>query len=195
MVSVTETGSTPIPGEFFAAIAAVPYSTEEIARKQKSRDFYWYSPALSPIFDGLKADVVVTPRNEDDIVTTLKACYAFDVPLTVRGAGTGNYGQAVPMKGGVVLDLSGMTALKWVKPGLCRVEAGKKISDLDEELQAEGQELRLFPSAKRMARSSDGRFLRTERRRASGRGRVCAAQRLRKFCFRRFSSISPKCWG
>jgi FAD/FMN-containing dehydrogenase len=151
MVSATKTGSTPVPGEFFAAIAAVPYSTEEIARKQKSRDFYWYSPALRPIFDGLRADVVVTPRNEDDIVTTLKACYAFDVPLTVRGAGTGNYGQAVPMKGGVVLDLSGMTALKWVKPGLCRVEAGKNISVLDEELQAEGQELRLFPSTKRMA--------------------------------------------
>jgi len=73
-----------------------------------SRDFYWYSPVLRKQLDGKIADVVVHPLTVSEIQAILRYCYAHDIPVTARGAGTGNYGQAVPLHGGVLLDLSRM---------------------------------------------------------------------------------------
>jgi FAD/FMN-containing dehydrogenase len=38
------------------------------------------------------------------------------VPITVRGSGTGNYGQCMPLHGGVILDLSAYNQLLWASP-------------------------------------------------------------------------------
>jgi FAD/FMN-containing dehydrogenase len=38
------------------------------------------------------------------VIRVLKACYRHGVPVTPRGTGTGNYGQAMPLSGGVVLS-------------------------------------------------------------------------------------------
>ena len=74
--------------------------------KRRSRDFYWYSPVLKKQLDAVTAEAVVTPRDEAEVVRTLRAAFARGVPVTPRGGGTGNYGQAMPLRGGVVLDLS-----------------------------------------------------------------------------------------
>ena len=37
-----------------------------------------------------------------------------EVPVTARGSGTGNYGQAVPLHGGVVLDLQRMDQIEQI---------------------------------------------------------------------------------
>ena len=69
------------------------------------------------------------------------------MPLTVRGGGTGNYGQAMPLRGGIVLDLSELAAVKEIGHGRVRVEAGRKLADLDAATIADSrQELRLHPS-------------------------------------------------
>src|SRR5215204_2662259 len=47
---------------------------------------------------------VVVARNRDDIVTTVRLCHEFRCPLTLRGGGTSQAGQAVGS--GVVLDTS-----------------------------------------------------------------------------------------
>ena len=47
-----------------------------------------------------------------------------DVPVTVRGAGTGNYGQCVPLRGGIVLDLSLMDKLEEITATAWRLPAG-----------------------------------------------------------------------
>lgn len=62
-----------------------------------SRDFYWYSPVLKPLLDSKHADVVGQPVTADEICAVLRYCDQKDVPVTVRGSGTGNYGQAVPL--------------------------------------------------------------------------------------------------
>jgi hypothetical protein len=43
-------------------------------------------------------------------------------PVTTRGAGTGNYGQAMPMRGGCVMHMKNMNAVKEIGPGrvICR---------------------------------------------------------------------------
>src|ERR1700680_978562 len=76
--------------------------------EQLSRDFYWYSPVLRKQLDGKLGDVVVQPLGAAEIQKLLRYCYANSLPVRARGAGTGNYGQAVPLEGGVGLDLSSM---------------------------------------------------------------------------------------
>ena len=115
--------------------------------KRRSRDFYWYSPILRRELDHVTADAVVTPRGEAEVLRAVAACHRHRVPLTVRGGGTGNYGQAMPLRGGIVLDLSELTAIKEIRHGRVRVEAGRKLADLDAATIADSrQELRLHPS-------------------------------------------------
>jgi FAD/FMN-containing dehydrogenase len=129
----------------------VPVITEATVVRRRSRDFFWYSPILNAELNGKSADVIVAPRDEADVIRTAAACARHRVPLTPRGGGTGNYGQAVPLEGGVLLDLTALTAIEWVKPGLVRVGAGAKMHDMDAELRPQGWEIRLHPSTKRTA--------------------------------------------
>src|SRR5687768_4494010 len=114
--------------------------------QQKSRDFYWYSPVLKRQLDHVTADLVATPANEDEVVRVLAACYRHGVPVTPRGSGTGNYGQAMPLAGGVVLNLAEMNALKSVARGRAVAEAGAILAEIDREARQGGQEIRLHPS-------------------------------------------------
>src|SRR3954452_22643616 len=115
--------------------------------RRRSRDFYWYSPVLRRQLDHVTADAVVTPRDEAEVVRTIGACHRHRVPLTVRGGGTGNYGQAMPLRGGIVLDLSDLTAVRSIRHGSVRVQAGRKLADVDAVTIADSrQELRLHPS-------------------------------------------------
>ncbi len=76
--------------------------------QQKSRDFYWYSPVLKNRLDAVTGDLIVTPKNEAEVRRVLAACHRHGVPVTPRGTGTGNYGQAMPLSGGVVLSMAEM---------------------------------------------------------------------------------------
>src|SRR6185312_9088853 len=74
------------------------------------------------------------------------AAYLAQTPVTVRGGGTGNYGQCVPLRGGLVVNLSKMNRVIDVGDGYARVEAGVKFSDLDRAANPGGQEVRIYPS-------------------------------------------------
>lgn len=115
--------------------------------KSKSRDFFWYSPVLKDRLDHVVADFVATPLDEAQVVEILRICYANDVPVTTRGTGTGNYGQAMPLAGGCVLHLHKMNAVKEIAPGRVVVEPGCLLKDLDAACIADaGQEIRMFSS-------------------------------------------------
>jgi FAD/FMN-containing dehydrogenase len=119
--------------------------------RRRSRDFFWYSPVLNLQLDGKSADLMVTPRDEAEVVRVAAACARHRVPLTVRAGGTGNYGQAVPLAGGVLLDITQLDTIEWIRPGQVRVGAGAKMNALDAQLQPDGWELRMHPSTKRTA--------------------------------------------
>ncbi len=132
-------------------IGDVPVVTEPQVVRRRSRDFFWYSPILNEQLKDKSADVIVAPRSEADVIAVAAACARHRVPLTVRGGGTGNYGQAVPLDGGVLLDITALDAIEWQKPGVVRVGAGAKMHELDAQTRAIGWELRLHPSTKRTA--------------------------------------------
>jgi FAD/FMN-containing dehydrogenase len=123
-----------------------------------SRDFYWYSPILKAQLDGKHADVIVQPVNTDEILTVLRYCYQNEIPVTLRGAGTGNYGQAVPLHGGVVLDLQHMDKIESIdEQGIAVCEPGVKLGALETYARERGWELRCYPST--VAKASLGGFL------------------------------------
>tara|TARA_Y100001970_G_scaffold115590_1_gene144044 strand:+ start:1302 stop:2657 length:1356 start_codon:yes stop_codon:yes gene_type:complete len=117
-------------------------------RKRLSKDFYNYSPILKKILDGRMADIVVRPNTVNSIIAVAKACWSFNSPLTLRGGGTGNYGQAVPLNKGVVMHMNNFNKIEKYFPetGFVKVQSGCLMSDLNKELEKHGRELRLLPS-------------------------------------------------
>jgi len=123
-----------------------------------SRDFYWYSPVLRKQLDGKSADVAVQPLTAEEVREILRYCYAHDIPVTARGAGTGNYGQAVPLHGGVLLDLSRMDQIESIgADGVAVCQPGVRLGVLEAEARKVGWELRCYPST--IVKASVGGFL------------------------------------
>ena len=132
--------------------------TQPMVVEQLSKDFYWYSPVLRKALDGKVAEVVVQPNNAEEIQKVLRYCYHKDIPVTVRGAGTGNYGQAVPLHGGIVLDLMRMDDIESIQPdGIAVCEPGVRLGVLENEARKRGWELRCYPST--IVKASVGGFL------------------------------------
>ncbi len=130
-----------------AALAHLDLDESPAAIKAKSRDFFWYSPVLKDRLDHVVADFVVSPKNEAEVIKVLKVCYAHDCPVTTRGAGTGNYGQAMPLAGGCVMHLRHMNHVQEIHPGRVITEPGVLLKDLDGACKDHsGQEIRMFSS-------------------------------------------------
>lgn len=115
-------------------------------RRQLSKDFYWYSPILSAQLAGCMADLVVKVSTEDDVRQAAAVAAKWKLPLTVRAGGTGNYGQCVPLAGGIVLDVTQMCRVLDIQDGRIRVEAGARMHDIDLAARETGQALRMWPS-------------------------------------------------
>ena len=149
---------TPAVKDAIHALGHLDIDENPVSVRAKSRDFFWYSPVLKRRLDHLQADFVVSPRSEEEVIEVLATCYRFNVPVTTRGAGTGNYGQAMPLRGGCVLHMRHMTRIKEIHPGRVVVEPGCLLKDLDEACIADsGQEIRMFSST--WATASIGGFI------------------------------------
>jgi FAD/FMN-containing dehydrogenase len=131
---------------FRDSIGPMKWEDNPILVKQKSRDFYWYSPVLKRELEAVTADIVVSPTSEAEVGTVLAAAHKLEIPVTPRGAGTGNYGQAMPLMGGVLLSLAGMNKIRSIERGRVVCEPGALLADIDKAAEESGQELRMFPS-------------------------------------------------
>ncbi len=119
--------------------------------KRKSLDYYWFSPVLRRELEAKSADAVVRPRHAEELREIVSGCVREHLPLTLRGGGTGNYGQAIPLDGGVVIDMTACDQLLWLERGVARAQAGIKLGVLNGLLEPDGWELRCMPSTFRMA--------------------------------------------
>jgi FAD/FMN-containing dehydrogenase len=119
--------------------------------RMKSRDFFWFSPLLKEALDGKRADIIAVPANKAEVMRIAAACARHRVPLTVRGGGTGNYGQAVPLAGGVLVDMGKLDRVIWHKAGAGRFEAGARMLEIDKALAPAAHELRFYPSTRQHA--------------------------------------------
>lgn len=146
-MDVTLTQATRLPD----LLPDLDWITDPSRVARLSQDFSWFSPVLKRQLDGKCADIAVRPRTEAEVRQVVSACAKQNIPLTLRGSGTGNYGQSVPLHGGVILDLSGYNAFGWVKGDVGRAQAGIRLADFDKQARPSGWELRWLPSTFRTA--------------------------------------------
>ena len=98
--------------------------------------------------EAVTADVVVSPTSEAEVRDHPRGRLRLGIPVTPRGAGTGNYGQAMPLMGGVLMNLAEMNKIRSIERGRVVCEPGALLIDVDRAAEASGQELRMFPSTR-----------------------------------------------
>ena len=85
-------------------------------------------------------DVVVRPRTTEQVSDLVKLANRTMTPIVPRGAGTAMCGHTVPLKGGMILDLTAMNKIKEmrVEDLYCVVEPGVIYDQLNGELGKRG---------------------------------------------------------
>lgn len=137
---------TPILEQLNTIVGAENVTTEPNVLRHNSRDSYWYSPVLKPLLDDKEADVIVHPATRDELMAIVALAVRQRIPLTMRGAGTGNYGQGVPMQGGILLNTRRMDRIVEITPESVCAEAGALLINMERAANEIGAELRFFPS-------------------------------------------------
>ncbi|MFK7837367.1 MAG: FAD-binding oxidoreductase [Sulfitobacter sp.] len=145
-------GKTQIDWDAFAAaLNDVETISEPVLVKKRSRDFFWYSPILNAALKRSFGDLVALPKTPQELALCLKTAHAFSVPIVVRGGGTGNYGQAVPMDGGLIIEMTKINAVLEIGPDFVRAQAGALMADINTALKETGREMCMFPSTQEIA--------------------------------------------
>jgi len=137
--------------QFKAALGDIATLDNPRLLQAKSRDFYWYSPILKRQLDGCCADLVAQPKDIEELTHTIALAYRERVPVTLRGRGSGNYGQAVPLAGGLVIEMTRLEDIIDIGPDTVRVQSGCNVHRLNEALRVHGRELPIFSSTQRIA--------------------------------------------
>ena len=80
-------------------------------------------------------DAVIEAGSTEAVAAVLKLCSEAGVPVTVRGAGTGQMGGSVPLKGGVVISTKSMNKILGYDEAeqLLRVQPGVVLQDVKAE--------------------------------------------------------------
>ena len=86
------------------------------------------------------ADVVVFPRSVQQVVDVVRMASTHKIPIVPYGGGTGVMGAALPVQGGIVIDLKGLNKVLDVDPidMTALVEAGVILEDLVTILESHG---------------------------------------------------------
>ena len=100
-----------------------------------------------------KAWGVVRPECTEHVQEIIRYCNENVIPVVARGSGSGMSGQAVPIHGGLVLDMKRMNHILSIDLNntLCEVEAGVVDDDLNRALKPYGVFFPPTPASSRVA--------------------------------------------
>src|SRR5690606_8929767 len=103
----------PVPDTLLAALEAIcPVTATGDEVGEASRD--WWPQAMIWALDGqvaAKAAAVVSPTTTEQVSRVLALCNEAGVPVTAAAGRSGVCGASVPVHGGVVLDMCGLTGI------------------------------------------------------------------------------------
>lgn len=99
--------------------------------------YYSYDSSFLAKLNRFVPDLVVTPRSTADVAAVVKFCHDNKIPVTPRGAGTGETCGSVGIKGGVILDLSSWDEIEevdvsnmqvFVRPGVIHAKLNQHLA-------------------------------------------------------------------
>jgi alkyldihydroxyacetonephosphate synthase len=133
-----------------AAVGLDAVTTAPDALDAYTADTYW--PALAAAAAGApiaRPEIVVRPRTEKDVAAVLAAADAQRTPVVAWGGGSGTQGGALPIRGGIVVDLRSLDRILEVDETSMTVkaEAGVNGRALESELNARGLMLPHYPAS------------------------------------------------
>jgi alkyldihydroxyacetonephosphate synthase len=115
-----------------------------------SSDTYWRALAAEAAGEPLgRPDLVAVPRDEAGVSAALELADEHRVPVVPWGGGSGTQGGAVPVRGGLLLDLSGLDRILGIDERSLTVsaEAGVNGRRLERELNERGLMLPHYPAS------------------------------------------------
>ena len=134
-----QTNSTPLSVEFLAELNKLCASSTELAdRVQHSRD--WWPLAMHWSLNAQtakRADAICRPTTTKQVSDLISLCAKNSVPVTVSGGRSGVCGAAIPLFGGVVIDMTSLAGVISVDEisGLVEVLPGTFGPDLENVLR------------------------------------------------------------
>ena len=131
--------------------------TAEAEVETLSKDCYWYSPVLKSRLEAHRASAVVKVTTIDELRAVLALAFRHDLPVTLRGGATGNYGQCIPLCGGLVVEVTGMDRILKIEDGVVTTEPGVRVINLERAVREQGWEMRCLPST--WVKSTIGGFI------------------------------------
>lgn len=120
------------------------------ARTQYANDQWWYAIAAAGAGKPISCpDVAVRPKTTEQVAAVVRLANELRVPITPWGGGSGVQGAANVDRGGIVLDLRGMQAVRHLdeKSLTCTIEAGKSCRDFEADLNAKGLSFTHYPAS------------------------------------------------
>lgn len=99
-----------------------------------------YSHDEMPIYGKAAPEVVFMAHSTEEVAAVVKICNENKIPVTPRGSGSGLVGGAVPLLGGVLIDITKMNKILSydLENFVVHVQAGVLLNDLAEDCAKQG---------------------------------------------------------
>ena len=99
-----------------------------------------YKKDEMPIYGTNMPDLAVVAQSTEDVAAIVKICSDHKIPVPPRGAGTGLVGAAVPVAGGVLIDMSKMNRILSydLENMVVTIEPGVLLQDLADDCSKQG---------------------------------------------------------
>jgi len=137
---------------FLSHLGDVPTVTDSDTVRRRSRDMsITFSPIIRREAADKFAELIVRPRDMADVLRIASAAARSRMPLMMRGAGTCNLGQGVPLRGGAIVDMTSLSGIVWTRDAKVRAQAGARLLAIDAATRPSGWEMRMHSSTKRAA--------------------------------------------
>jgi len=113
------------------------------------KDNSWLSPVLAEHISSMAETsgpsmnviALITPSSIDELASCISVLAEAETPMTMLGAGTSNFGQTVPLDGGVVISTRNLNTIISIGEGSITVQPGVTAANIEKAARETGQAL------------------------------------------------------